>query len=48
MNIKDIERFKPLKGLINQTRSIMRSLFEEHFNDIPHDERRRDLEMKFF
>lgn len=47
MNLDGINFFQPLKHLIGKSRVAVRDILNEHFENIIHDEKRRDMEMRF-
>ncbi|MBD3342562.1 MAG: hypothetical protein GF353_25910 [Candidatus Lokiarchaeota archaeon] len=48
MSIKEIDEFEPIKELIHKSRVLVRKILDNHFDKIPHDKARREIEMRFF
>jgi DNA-binding HxlR family transcriptional regulator len=44
----NLEQFTPIKDIIKKARIIVRNILNSHYDEIPHDNNRKDLEMRFF
>lgn len=44
----NLEQFTPIKDIIKKARIIVRNILNSHYDEIPHDNSRKDLEMRFF